>query len=138
MEKGIVNWDDIQETEYINEEGEYTLKIIEVAKDEDGNETQMSTNGKEFHKYICENKEHQRINISLYIIDKAMWKYKAFVSACGLPTTGSVDVYSLPKMLVGKKFIGVVKRQPDRINVETGMPEQSKYFEVTKFYKVEE
>ena len=133
----IKNWDDIVESSYINEEGKYTLKIVEVVKDENGNATLTSANGKEYHKYVCQTKEGEKISVSLYLVDNALWKYKAFVKACGLPTTGMVDFNTLPQMLLGRKFIGEVKRQPDKINVETGLPEQSKYFDVAKFYPVE-
>lgn len=133
----IKNWDDIVESSYISEEGKYTLKIVEVMKDENGNSTLTSANGKEYHKYVCQTKEGEKISVSLYLVDNALWKYKAFVKACGLPTTGMVDFNMLPQMLLGRKFIGEVKRQPDKINVETGLPEQSKYFDVAKFYPVE-
>ena len=133
----IKNWDDIVESSYISEEGKYTLKIVEVVKDENGNTTLTSANGKEYHKYVCQTKEGEKISVSLYLVDNALWKYKAFVKACGLPTTGMVDFNMLPQMLLGRKFIGEVKRQPDKINVETGLPEQSKYFDVAKFYTVE-
>lgn len=135
--ENIKNWDDIVESSYISEEGRYTLKIVEIAKNEDGEITQTSANGKEFHKYICQTKEGDKISISLYLIDNALWKYKAFVKACGLPVTGMVNFNELPKSLIGRKFVGEVKRQPDKINVETGLPEPSKYFEVAKFYPVE-
>lgn len=134
----IQNWDDINETSYISEEGKYTLKIVEVAKDSEGNITQISANGKEFHKYVCETRDGQRITLSLYLVDNALWKYKAFVKACGLPATGIVNFNELPKSLVGRKFIGEVKRQPDRLNVTTGEMEQSKYFNVEKFYPISE
>lgn len=137
MGTNVRNWDDIVEASYINEEGRYTLKIVEIVKDEDGEITQTSANGKLFHKYICQTKEGERISVSLYLVDNALWKYKAFVKACGLPTTGSVDFDELPKSLIGRKFVGEVKRQPDRINVTTGEPEPSKYFDVVKFYPVE-
>lgn len=134
----IQNWDDIKETEYISEEGRYTLKVMAVAKDDEGNITQTSANGKEFHKYICETKDGQQITLSLYLVDNALWKYKAFVKACGVPTTGSVNFDELPKSLVGRKFIGEVKRQPDKLNVTTGEKEPSKYFNIEKFYPYEE
>lgn len=133
----VKNWDDITESSFIDEEGKYTFKIKEVVKNDAGEITQTTANGNSFHKYLCETQDGARINVSLYLVDKALWKYKAFVKACGLTTTGVVDFDTLPNALVGRKFIGEVKRQPDRINVETGLPEQSKYFEVVKFYPVE-
>lgn len=137
MENKNYNWDDIQETEYINEEGKYTLKIVDIAKDEDGNITQETANGKEFHKYICETKDKERINVTLYLVEKALWKYKSFVKALGLEAKGNVNFDELPKSLVGRKFIGEVKRCAPKMNVETGEMEESKYFEVTKYYPIE-
>jgi hypothetical protein len=126
----IYNWDDIQETQYINEEGEYTLKIM-------SHEEKETANGNDCHVYTCQTKDGEVIKVSLYLSEKALWKYKAFVKACGLPTTGSVNFNELPKSLVGRKFIGSVKRQPPKTNVATGELEESKYFEVAKFYPVE-
>ena len=59
------------------------------------------------------------------------------MKACGLPGTGVVNLETLPQTLVGKKFIGEVQKQPDRLNVLTGMKEESKDYEVAKFYPVE-
>lgn len=129
MEK-IQNWDDVVETSYINEEGRYTLKITKF-------ETKQTANGNECHVYLCENKEKEQIKVNLYLVDKALWKYKAFVKALGMEAKGQVNFEELPKSLIGRKFIGEVKRQPDTINVETGLSEPSKYFEVAKFYPVE-
>lgn len=133
------NLDDVKENSYIEKEGTYTLKIVKVAEDDDGCTTQMTANGNEFHKYICETKEGEKISVTLYLVDKAMWKYKAFLSACGIDTNGFVfdtDDFD-PESLIGKKFKGEVRRCPAKINVETGAKEESKYFEVAKFYPIE-
>ena len=39
-----------------------------------------------------------------------------------------------PETLIGKKFVGEIRRCPAKINVETGVKEESKYFEIVKFY----
>ena len=126
------NWEDIEtgESKYIDEEGTYTLKVIDF-------ESSVTANNNECHNYTCETKEGKQIRVDLYLVDKALWKYKAFASACGLNTEGACDTEELPKLLLGKKFIGEVTRKPDRINIETGMPEQSKYFEVKKYHRIE-
>ena len=129
MEK-IQNWDDVVETSYISEEGVYTLKVIK-------HDSKDTANGNECHVYTCQTKDGDQINVNLYLVEKALWKYKAFVKACGLEAKGTVNFDELPKSLVGRKFKGEVKRQPDKLNVETGLPEPSKYFEVVKFYPVE-
>lgn len=126
----ITNWDDFKEDTYIDKEGNYTLKIMSYTEG-------SSANGKEFHKYNCETIDGEKISLTLYLIENAMWKYKAFVNACGLEAKGAVNLVELPKTLVGRKFVGEVKRQPAKMNVATGLVEESKYFEVAKFHKVE-
>jgi hypothetical protein len=126
----IINWDDVTESSFINEEGKYTLKVVEHKRT-------TTANGNECDVYTCQTKDGEKINVSLYLVDKAMWKYKKFAKACGLSVSGSTDLDELPKAFVGKKFVGLVKRQPDKLNVETGAPEKSKYFEVAEFYPVE-
>lgn len=134
------NLDDVKEQSYIEKEGNYTLKITGVATDTDGNTTQLSANkGTEFHKYICETKDGERIYVTQYITANSMWKYKAFLSACGINVKGFVmdtDEFD-PETLVGKKFVGEVRRCPAKINVVTGEKEESKYYEVAKFMPVE-
>lgn len=130
--------DKVQESKYINEEGKYTLKIYGVAKDENGNTTQLSANKQtEFHKYLCNTKEGEEISVTLYCTANSMWKYKAFLSAVGVDVNGFVlDTETFdPETLIGKKFVGEVRRCPDKINIETGQPEPSKYFEVVKFFR---
>lgn len=130
------NLDDIKESKYIDEEGSYTLKIVKVAEDEHGNTTQTSANkNTEFHKYNCETKDGQKISVTLYITENSMWKYKAFLSACGINTTGFVmdtDEFD-PTTLVGKRFVGEVRRCAPKLNIATNEYEPSKYFEVVKF-----
>lgn len=130
MDKQNFNLDDVKESSYIDKAGKYTLTIKNYKVD-------VTQNGKEYHKYDCESEDGGKISVALYLIETAMWKYKAFMKACGLPGTGVVNLDTLPQTLVGKKFIGDVQKQPDRINIMTGVKEESKYFEVTKFYPVE-
>ena len=134
------NLDDVKESKYIEQEGEHTLKIVKVAEDEFGNTTQVSANkNTEFHKYVCENREGEKINVTLYITENSMWKYKAFLSALGVNVKGFVmdtDEFD-PETLVGKKFVGDVKRCAPKLNIATNEYEQSKYFEVVKFMPAE-
>lgn len=126
----IVNWDDITESSFINEEGKYTLKIMEHKRT-------TTANNNECDVFACQTKDGEKINVSLYLVDKALWKYKKFMKACGLDPKTCNDLDEIPKLLVGKKFEGLVKRQPDKLNIETGLPEKSKYFEVAEFYPLE-
>lgn len=132
-----INWDDVKESSYIEKEGRYTLTVTEALKDENGNVTQTSVNGKPFHKYVCTSADGEKITLSLYIIDNALWKYKNFVRACGIEPKGTVDYDMLPNVLVGKKFVGEVKRCAPKVDFVTGEKIESKYFEVSKFFPVE-
>lgn len=129
MDKQNYNLDDIKESSYIDKAGKYTLTIKSYKAD-------VSQNNKEFHKYECESEDGGKISVTLYLIDNAMWKYKAFMKACGLPGTGVVNLDTLPQTLVGKRFVGEVQKQPDRIDIVTGNKVESKYYEVAKFYPV--
>ena len=130
MDKQNFNLDEIKENSYIDKAGKYTLTIKKFESGE-------SQNGTEYHKFHCENPDGQMISIALYLVENAMWKYKNFIKACGLPGTGVVNLDTLPNALVGKKFIGEVQKQPDKVNVVTGEKEESKYYELAKFYPVE-
>ena len=129
MEK-MHNWDNDVESKFIDTEGTYTFKITKY-------ESKETPNGNECHTYTCTAEDGGLINLSLYLVEKAMWKYKMFVKACGLKAEGMVNLDELPNQLVGKSFVGEVKRQPDKLNIVTGLPEPSKYFEIAKFYAVE-
>lgn len=124
------NLDDIKELSYIDKSGRYTLTI----KNHEEGESQNNT---EYHKYTCENEDGAQITVTLYLVEKAMWKYKNFIKACGLAGTGTVNLDTLPQTLVGKKFIGEVQKQPDRVDIVTGEKVESKYYEVAKFYPIE-
>lgn len=132
------NLDDIKEQSYINQEGRYTLKIMDVAKDTDGNITQLTASDTPFHKYVCEDRDGNRINISLYMSEKAMWRYKTFLVALDLDVKGMViDTEKFdPRTLIGRKFAADVVRCQPKLNAETGAYEESKFFECDKFYKV--
>ena len=130
MNKQNFNLDEIKENSYIDKAGKYTLTIKKFESGE-------SQNGTEYHKFYCENADGEMISLALYLVENAMWKYKNFIKACGLPGKGVVNLDELPKTLIGKKFIGEVQKQPDKVNVVTGEKEESKYYEVAKFYPIE-
>lgn len=128
----INNWDDVVETSYVTEEGRYTFKVMDY-------EANTSANGNEYDSYVCQTKDGEQLKVSLYRTDKAMWKYKAFVKALGVPTTGGINWDTLPKSLIGKKFIGEVTKRPvEKINPETGEQIIKEYCEISKFYPVED
>ena len=132
------NLDDVKEQSYINEEGEYTLKVVDVATDQDGCITQLTSTGKEFHKFVCEDRDGNRINNSLYLSDKSIWRYKKFLIALGVNVDGMVldsETFD-PRTLIGKKFVASVVRCQPKLNAETGAYEESKYFEIDNFYPI--
>ena len=131
MDKQNFNLDDVKESSYINKEGKYTLTIKNFTTGE------SQANRTEYHKYECESADGEKISVTLYLVENAMWKYKAFIKACGLPGTGIVNLDTLPNTLVGKKFVGEIKKQADKIDIVTGNKVESKYYEVAKFYPVE-
>ena len=133
------NLDDVKEQSYIDDEGRYTLTVVDVAKDADGNITQITSTGTEFHKYVCETEDGRRINNSLYMSEKAMWRYKNYLVALGIDVKGMVldsETFD-PRTLIGRKFEADVVRCQPKLNAETGEYEESKYFEISKFYPVE-
>lgn len=133
-----MNWDETNSSTYINAEGNYTLKITEVAKDKEGNTTQVSANQKEFHKYMCETRDGEKISVTLYLVEAAMWKYKKFLEALGLDLKDYTNVYDIPNRIVGKKFVGVVKSKIiSKVDIESGLPEEKTVYEVAEFKKVE-
>lgn len=133
-----MNWDEVGSSNYISAEGNYTLKITGVAKDQEGNITQLSANSKEFHKYMCETRDGEKISVTLYLVEGAMWKYKKFLEAMGLNLKDYTNVYDIPNRIVGNKFVGVVKSKViDKVDVETGAKEQKTVYEVAEFKKVE-
>lgn len=126
----IVNWNDVVESSYIDVEGKYTLKIVE-------HETKDTANGNVCDVFTCQTKDGGKISVNMYRTEKSLWKYKKFLQALKVSTEGSCDLDAIAKSVVGKKFEGDVKRCPDKLNIVTGQPEPSKYFEVVKFYPVE-
>lgn len=131
-----INWDEVKESSYIEKEGRYTFTVTEALKDENGNVTQTSANGKPFHKYLCTSLDGEKITLSLYLVDNALWKYKSFAKSCGLDVKGVVDMDVLPSILVGRKFVGEVRRCQPKVNFVTGEKEESKFFEIAKYFPV--
>lgn len=133
-----INWDDVQEEIYITEEGNYTFKIIELLEDVMGNTIQVNPNGKEYHEYKCRTKDGATIKIKMYLSDKALFMYKKLLRACGIDAKGDMELDNIPNLVLGKKFIGIVKRNPDTIDVATGQSVPSKFFNISDFLPVQE
>lgn len=127
----IKNWDEIQESTFIGRTGVYTFKI----KDMDEGQ---SSQGTDYHAYTCETKDGETIKVTLYLVDKALWKYKLFVKALGLEAKGNVDFESLPKSLIGRKFVGTITARVVKVlDAATGDETDKTFYEVSKFEKYE-
>lgn len=122
----MINLDAIKDSEYISEEGKYTLTIKDV-------EFTTTESGNSCHNFKCENPDGLKIVLSFYFTEKALWRYKKFLKALGHSATGNVDEEALSKSCIGKTFVGDVKRKKPRMNIVTGAMEESKYFEVVDF-----
>ena len=48
-----------------------------------------------------------------------------------------MDEKQLSNSLVGKEFIGIVRRKKPRQNIVTGEYEESKYFEIVKYSRAD-
>lgn len=130
MEK---NWDDVQELSYITAPGKYTLKVASFKEGESINK------GTEYHEYTCETKDKETIRVTLYLVDKALWRYKAFVKALGLEAKGNVNFNTLPETLMGRKFVGdVTARVVKQLDAGTGDEIEKTYYEVSRFEKIEQ
>ena len=121
----VFNFDEVQESKFINEEGEQLLKIIKFDIKE--------VNDKLVHSFTCINKDKQQIKVDFFITENALWRYKMFISALGISASGTLDVSIVSPRLIDKKFIGYIKRKETTVNAVTGIETPSKYFEITTF-----
>lgn len=124
----IINWDSVEEksSNYINEAGNYTLKLMSC-------EVGETANNNPKHTYLCKTQDGKEIKATFVITEKALFRYKMFVKALGLSTSGSIDIEALPKLVIGKKFDAFIDRQKPSIDLVTGQEVESKYFEIKKF-----
>lgn len=121
----VFNLDNIQETNFINEEGDHTLKITNF-------ETKQ-VNEKLVHSFTCINRDKQSVKLDLFITEKAMFRYKQLLKALGHDAKGTIDVSEVSPKLVGKYFIGTLKRKAPKYNAATNTEEPSKYFDIVDF-----
>ena len=70
----IVNFDDVKEMTYIEDEGAYLVKVINF-------EAKNSKAGNPMHVYTLATQGGEQIRLFLSLSEKAMFKYKAFVRA---------------------------------------------------------
>jgi len=124
----MINLDEVKESEFLSEEGEFEFIVKDVEFGE-------SMNGNPVHTFKCETVDGEKLNVPLYLTDKSLFRYKKFLKALGHSGEGSVDEEQVSKWCVGKRFIGVVKRKKPQVNIVTGETTESKFFEVVDFIK---
>lgn len=100
----IVNMDEISESSYINEVGEQLVKVT-------GLESFTAKSGTEGHNVTVENKAGQESSFGLFLTDKSLWRYKAFLTALGFTKEDlkavNLNVDVMRNLILGKFFIGV-------------------------------
>lgn len=132
----IVNFDDVKEMKYIEDEGEYLVKVIKF-------ESKDSKAGNPMHVYTLATQGGEQIRLFLSLNEKAMFKYKAFVRAVkNIPDgekVGAIDLDTFPQQALNKKLmIEVVIESVKRMNIETGTEEYIDLTRIAKTYAIEE
>lgn len=132
----IVNFDDVKETKYIEDEGNYLVKVIKF-------EAKDSKAGNPMHVYTLATQDGAQIRLFLSLSEKAMFKYKAFVRAVkNIPEgekLGAIDLDTFSQQALNKKLmIDVVIESVKRMNIETGTEEYIDLTNIAKTYAVEQ
>lgn len=125
----IVDFTQVKETSFIDKEGVYTFTIKKY-------EPKINSNEKPYDRYFIESVDGEAMMVDFYIQENALFRYKAFLSALGVDVSiKSIDLNTLPQTLIGKIFIGTVKRRAPQLDLLTGDMVESKYFDIVKFAK---
>lgn len=128
----IINLDNIEVKEfsdkkYLKEDGEYVVTVS-------GYEKGTTSNGTPYLKFECKTDNEEYISTSLYLSEKAMWKFKKFLLALGHPGVGGIEVEDAAKQCLNRRFV-VVCSHRDTVDPVTNEKTQSKYLEVVDFRK---
>lgn len=123
----MLNLDNIKDSDYISEEGTYTLVI-------DGVDISTTLNDNVCHNFHCHDEETGlKISCPFYFTEKALFRYKKFIKMFDSTLCGDIDEDTVSNSLIGKTFIADVKRKKPRVNIVTGDTEESKFFEIVSF-----
>jgi hypothetical protein len=76
--------ENVEETQFINEAGEYTVKVISVTQEVTGGNNPVE-------KVVFRTKDDLQISDEFVVTDKALWKMKLFTKALKLPTVTDTD-----------------------------------------------
>lgn len=122
------NFDEVEETSYINQEGTYTVKV---------NSFKVKTLPDEriIHEFYFKTQDGAMIKHGFFMTKKAIFFYKKFIKALGHEAKGELDVDALSPKLIDKKLIITVKRQDPKRN-DFGQLEESKFFNITDFESI--
>ena len=126
-----INLDNIEVKEgefkkYLTEDGEYVVSITSVDQG-------VSTNtGTPYLKFECKTENDEYINISLYLTEKAMWRFKKFIMALGHPGTGTVNPLQIANQCIGRS-LKIICNHPETIDPVTNQKVAGKYLEVKDF-----
>ena len=75
---------DVVEAQFINEAGEYTVKVISVTEGK-------TEYGNPIEKVVFKTREDLQISDEFVVTDRALWKMKIFTKALKLPTVTDTD-----------------------------------------------
>lgn len=128
-----INFNDIVESSYIDDEGQQVLKLVTYE------DIVSSVQGLPGHRYQCERADGARIKLDFYYTNNiGLIKYKQLLKALKFTETQlqAINIETLPEQIIGKKFLATIKRQKPRetLDVTTGdkIIEESRYFEIVK------
>lgn len=82
----IYDLTNVEETQWINEVGTFTVKVISVKQDK-------TNNGNAVEKVTFADKFNAQISDEFVVTDKALWKMKIFSKALKLPTVTDTDTW---------------------------------------------
>ena len=128
----VINLDGIEikefsDKKYLKEDGEYVVTVV-------GYEKGVTSNGTQYIKFECKTDNDEYISTSLYLTDKALWKFKKFLMALGHPGVGGIDSEEAAKQCLNRKMI-VNCSHRETVDPVTNEKIASKYLEVVDFYK---
>ena len=129
----IVDLDKIEVKEsdgkkYLKKDGEY---VVTIASYEPGTSTNTGT---PYIKFECKTDSEEYINLSLYLTEKAFWRFKKFLMCLGHSGTGSIDPYEAAAHAVGRRLkISCAHRET--VDPVTNQKTIGQYLEVVNFEK---
>jgi len=127
----IYNRDDIKTTNYIAQEGDYTVKIIDVLE--------RMVNDIPVHDFKLEDINGAgEIKMSIFLKPTTMWLHAKLRTVCGFNDEHKVvDTYPASKECIGQIINITVEKAKPTYNAVTNVTTESKYFNVAKFGKAD-